>query len=209
MAKDPAFLLYSSDFLTGTMFFTDEEVGIYLRLLLVQHQQNGSIDEKIFNSKVPEDSIIRKKFKKDEEGFYNQRLLDEMIKREKKCSNLSENAKKRWSEAKQLKSKVNAIASQKNMQTEIENKNTNKDKYMTKDMFEMFWDKYPKKTDKKKAKEKFLKLDSELFNTIMYALDYQIQSTQWKEGYIPNPTTWINGERWEDKLENEKPIKEI
>ena len=80
----------------------------------------------------------------------------------------------------------------------------NKDKYMTKDMFEMFWDKYPKKTDKKKAKEKFLKLDSELFNTIMYALDYQIQSKQWKEGFIPNPTTWINGERWEDKLESNK-----
>lgn len=84
------------------------------------------------------------------------------------------------------------------------NEDINKDKYMTKDMFEMFWDKYPKKTDKKKAKEKFLKLDSELFNTIMYALDYQIQSKQWKEGFIPNPTTWINGERWEDKLESNK-----
>ena len=37
--KDPAFLFYSSDFLTGTMFFTDEQVGKYIRLLCAQHQK--------------------------------------------------------------------------------------------------------------------------------------------------------------------------
>ena len=50
MAKDPAFLFYTSDFLTGTMFMTNEQVGIYIRLLCSQHQHGGIIDKISFNS---------------------------------------------------------------------------------------------------------------------------------------------------------------
>ena len=39
MAKDPAFLFYSNDFLTGTYTMTDEQVGKYIRLLCLQHQK--------------------------------------------------------------------------------------------------------------------------------------------------------------------------
>ena len=45
MSKDPAFLFYSSDFLTGTMFLSDEQVGKFIRLLCVQHQK-GRLSEK-------------------------------------------------------------------------------------------------------------------------------------------------------------------
>ena len=37
--KDPAFLFYSSDFLSGTMLMTDEEIGQYIKLLCLQHQK--------------------------------------------------------------------------------------------------------------------------------------------------------------------------
>jgi hypothetical protein len=40
MGKDPAILFYTSDFLTGTMTFTDEQVGKYIRLLCLQHQKD-------------------------------------------------------------------------------------------------------------------------------------------------------------------------
>ena len=43
--KDPAFLFYSSDFLSGTMLMTDEEVGKDIRLLCLQHQK-GHLKEK-------------------------------------------------------------------------------------------------------------------------------------------------------------------
>ena len=36
--NSPAINFYSSDFLTGTTFFSNKEVGGYLRLLLYQHQ---------------------------------------------------------------------------------------------------------------------------------------------------------------------------
>ena len=37
--KDPAFLFYSSDFLSGTMLMNNEEIGIYIKLICLQHQQ--------------------------------------------------------------------------------------------------------------------------------------------------------------------------
>lgn len=39
MAKDPAFLFYSNDFLSGTFLLSDEQVGKYIRLLCIQHQK--------------------------------------------------------------------------------------------------------------------------------------------------------------------------
>ena len=37
--KDPAFLFYSSDFLSGTFTMTNEQIGKYIRLLCIQHQK--------------------------------------------------------------------------------------------------------------------------------------------------------------------------
>jgi len=96
MAKDPAFLFYTSDFLTGTMFMTNEQVGIYLRLLCSQHQHGGIIDKITFNSLVNNHDIIKVKFIECEAGFYNERLAAEMLKREKTSTNISKAAKETW-----------------------------------------------------------------------------------------------------------------
>ena len=40
--------------------------------------------------------------------------------------------------------------------------------------------------------------------TMIEAVEKQKDSKQWKEAngqYIPHPSTWLNGERWEDELE--------
>lgn len=118
MAKDPAFLFYSSDFLTGTIFMTDAQVGKYVRLLCALHQHGGIIDKATFDQIVGDDKLIRAKFQESDEGFFNERLLKEMGTRAKKSSNLSANAKQRWE---QLKSKSNAIALHRHMPTENEN----------------------------------------------------------------------------------------
>ena len=96
MAKDPAFLFYPSDFLTGTMFMNNEQVGIYIKLLCSQHQHGGIIDKISFNSLVGENSIVKSKFTESENGFYNERLTYEMEKRNKKSNNMSETAKEVW-----------------------------------------------------------------------------------------------------------------
>lgn len=45
--KDPAFLFYSQDFYTGTVFMTDEQVGKFIRLLCLQHQ-TGHLNEVVY-----------------------------------------------------------------------------------------------------------------------------------------------------------------
>ncbi|WP_303997939.1 helix-turn-helix domain-containing protein [Megamonas hypermegale] len=82
-------------------------------------------------------------------------------------------------------------------------KREQEEKYLQ--MFNEFWKLYPKKRDKANARKKWLKLkpNDELFKTIISALTKQIQSEQWQKDngqYIPYPTTWINGERWEDEI---------
>ena len=110
MAKDPAFLFYPSDFLTGTMFMTNEQIGVYIRLLCSQHQHGGIIDKDSFNALVGNNLLIKNKFIESETGFYNERLTIEMEKRNKKSNNMSETAKDVWrkrKEQKQYKSKKN------------------------------------------------------------------------------------------------------
>lgn len=119
MSKDPAFLFYPQDFITGTMFFTDEQIGIYIKLLCAQHQHGGLINKVTFNQIVKSHEIIKNKFVESEEGFYNERLMNEMIKRNNKSNNLSANALKRWNKQKECKS--NAIAFNLNMPIENEN----------------------------------------------------------------------------------------
>lgn len=92
--KDPAFNFYSDNFLSGTMFFTDEQAGKYIRLLCAQHQ-TGHLEEKhmIFICKTYDEDIW-KKFKKDEQGlFYNERLEIEINKRKAYSESRSNNKK--------------------------------------------------------------------------------------------------------------------
>lgn len=121
MAKDPAFLFYPSDFLTGTMFMNNEQIGIYIRLLCSQHQHGGIIDKISFNSLVGENQLLKSKFIESETGFYNERLTIEMDKRNKKSNNMSETAKEVWAER---KAKKNTIVLQKQSKSKTKvNKN--------------------------------------------------------------------------------------
>ena len=70
--------------------------------------------------------------------------------------------------------------------------------------FENFWEIYPKHQDKKKAKQKFLKLckDEKKYQEIMQGLRNVLPVWAKKDTkYIPMPTTWLNGERWNDEVD--------
>lgn len=71
------------------------------------------------------------------------------------------------------------------------------------ELFSKFWAAYPKKRNKARAKQAFFRIKNieKIFPVMMQALEKQKASADWqKEGgqYIPLPTTWLNGERWED-----------
>ena len=89
MAKDPAVLFYTGDFLTGTIDLTDQQCGKYIRLLCVQHQkETNEIPESYFNEKVQNDTQITNKFTKTETGYFNERMRLETNKRKKYFRNL-------------------------------------------------------------------------------------------------------------------------
>ena len=99
MSKDPAFLFYSSDFLTGTMFMTNEQVGLYIRLLCAQHQHGGRIDTNVLRTQcdsITNGSSVYSKFQHDDTGSYSIRLDEEMKKRKEKGIKARESVNKRW-----------------------------------------------------------------------------------------------------------------
>lgn len=68
------------------------------------------------------------------------------------------------------------------------------------ELFNRFWEAYPRKTAKQDAVKAFgkLKADEALLETMLAALEKQ--KAQWDDPkYIPHPATWLNGHRWEDE----------
>ncbi len=84
---------------------------------------------------------------------------------------------------------------------------------MTGDDFSLFWQAYPKKVGKANCLKWFRshKPSHEAVLVMVAAVNAQKQSRQWvKNGgqFIPNPQTWLNGERWNDVLPGaEAPAK--
>ncbi|ETF07982.1 helix-turn-helix domain-containing protein [Pseudomonas moraviensis] len=71
--------------------------------------------------------------------------------------------------------------------------------------FDQFWKLYPKKKSRKDAAKAWAKLkpNEELHQTLITALGSHCVSEDWTKDqgrYIPNASTWINGERWTDEL---------
>lgn len=107
--KDPAFLFYSSDFLSGTMLMTDEEIGQYIKLLCLQHQKGHLKEKDMLNICKTYNEDIFSKFKKDEEGnYYNERLEYEANKRKAYSESRRNNRKKKETYEKDMKNICNS-----------------------------------------------------------------------------------------------------
>lgn len=78
--------------------------------------------------------------------------------------------------------------------------------------FEEFWSLYPKKKQKKNSLKVFNRIDSKeydnLMNGLMAQVDYWRRKGQDKQ-YIPDPNVWLNGERWNDEIEDGKMQKKV
>lgn len=75
----------------------------------------------------------------------------------------------------------------------------------TEELFNEFWEKYPKKVGKIKAIKKYQtkKHDEIMKGLEAYLVYWKKQKTELQ--YIPNPETWLNQERWKDELIEIRP----
>ena len=118
MSKDPAFLFYSSDFLTGTLLMSMEQKGKFITLLCIQHQKGHLSEKDMLHICGSYDEDVFTKFQKDEQGkFYNIRLEEEVDKRKAYSESRRNNRKK--------KEDVNNISS--SYVEHMENENENED----------------------------------------------------------------------------------
>lgn len=118
MAKDPAFLFYPGDFNTGTQFFSDEQVGKYIRLLMAQHQHGHLSEDQVIFICKSYDNHIFSKLKKDSDGlWYNERLEIEIEKRKNYVLSRGKNKEGK------TKSKIISISYENHMENRNENRN--------------------------------------------------------------------------------------
>lgn len=97
MAKDPAVLFYTSDFLSGVSFLTMEQRGQYITLLCEQHQIGHIPAYHVLAVCGSFTTPVLSKFKIDEHGqYYNERMETEGDKRKKFCESRRESIKKRY-----------------------------------------------------------------------------------------------------------------
>lgn len=126
MAKDPAFLFYSGDFQTGTQFLTDEQVGMYLRLLMAQHQHGHLTEKQVKMICKSNDIEVMSKFLIDEDNkYYNERLKTEIIKRKLYTQSRSNNKKGKLKNMDLSQSENNKT--QESYDNHMDNKNRDKD----------------------------------------------------------------------------------
>jgi len=210
MAKDPAFLFYSSDFLTGVMVMSFEDRGKYITLLALMHQQ-GRMDEETIRLLVGSCSVkLISKFKKDENGFfYNERLELETEKRNKFTQSRKDNGFKGGRPTKKNKPKPNLPKTDRlhvgypkdNLMEDRdinENiiKKENKIEFEAWPTFEDFWNEYDKKVGKvDKIKSKWLTLSQSIKENIMQHVP-NYKASQPDKKYRKNPETYLNNESW-------------
>lgn len=74
--------------------------------------------------------------------------------------------------------------------------------------FSEFWNAYPVKRDKQRAEKAFSRLTVTEAKKAIADIPVRLSGDrQWIEGYIPHPSTYLNGKRWEDDITG--PVKAV
>ena len=189
--KDPAFLLYTSDFLTGTVFLTMQERGQYITILCLLHQHGGCLTlEKIEMVVGKVSSAILEKLVLTKHGYHHKRLTDEIQKRVKYSQSRKVNGLKGGRPTKAYGYGCANLG-----------ENENRDIIEDVDVFNILWLKYPRRLGKSDALRHFkatVKTDKDL-EDINKALDNyikHIKSEKTEEKFIKHGSTWFN--KWRD-----------
>jgi len=92
--KDPAVLLYTQDFIVGTLTMTNEQRGKYIMLLCLQHQKGKLTENDLKQYLTDEDIVVAEKFELNSDGFYyNERMQMEIENRKIRTDASRENGR--------------------------------------------------------------------------------------------------------------------
>lgn len=129
MAKDPAFLFYPGDWISGTMHLTFEEKGAYIELLMLQFNRSHMdihMVKHMLSHKYDEIwPKIQDKFENSDGKIWNERLRIEIEKRKSYSESRRNNLKSTKKQDTHMSKHMGAHMSK---HMENENENENKDK---------------------------------------------------------------------------------
>lgn len=109
-----------------------------------------------------------------------------------------------------LSDKNNAPSTKVQCPSSITSTITNKT-YVQNVRFAEWWNAYAKKVNRKGAERiwKRRKLDGMADKLIEDTKNRHAHCAKWSAGYQPNPTTYLNQDRWEDEIETKRPEKRV
>lgn len=203
MSKDPAFLFYSSDFLTGTMFMDNEQVGKFIRLMCAQHQKGRLSEKDMLKICGTHDADIFEKFERDEAGnYFNTRLEQEVDKRKAYSESRRNNRKKKEDML------ITSSSYVQHMENENENENIIEDKVIDKQT-----EGKPKRFVKPTIEQLELYMEERGMNNVANRFYDHYESNGWKVGKNPmkdwkaSVRTWETNHKKEHTTQTPKPIK--
>ena len=219
MAKIDAWMpVYIGDLLKDTQDLSAAEFGAYHYLMYHYWCKKGDVDNNMAtlrrvckcSPKVLE--RILQFFEQKNDKIYHKRLSEELQKAERQYNQKSEagraSAAKRASTAveKPLPSRCHPSQSPSQSQS-VEIYNIDQ----TEVQFNQFWEIYPRKVAKKKARKDFEKAVKRVGLEVLLEgvrnYIFYIEHENKEAEYIKHPSTWLNGEHWEDDHKIEKKSK--
>jgi uncharacterized protein YdaU (DUF1376 family) len=222
----PYFPFYVSDFDGDTRHMSVESIGIYIRLLIYQWTNGkvpGSEPMLVRIAGCSHDQFIEswenevgQCFEKFDDGpvtsYRNKRLQIERDKvlaateQRRQAGKKSGESRRKSSKKQQHRTGVPfPFERESNETATIQSHNHNHSKVKPTSRFEEFWQAYPKKAGKKpcSAKWKARRLDRLADQIIKNVRDRIEGDSQWLRGFVPNPLTFINQDRWDDPIQKE------
>jgi uncharacterized protein YdaU (DUF1376 family) len=229
MAALPYMQFYVADYLADTTHLTAEEHGAYM-LLLFSYWQTGKplrIDRLATVARIPNErwssvaETLSEFFHITETHWVQFRVeadLDAVNSKVVTASNAGKASAKAKALKKQQELNDRSTTVEDPLQRNANHIDTDTDKNRKEhqlppegeDLFLKFWKLYPNKVGKAAAEKawKKLKITDDLFALIAMGLTKQVVSTAWTKDngqFIPHPSTWINGKRWEDEVPEPAP----
>lgn len=228
MSAPPFMPLYVGDYLADTTHLTCTEHGAYILLLMAMWRGGGSLPDD--PSKLARfarcttgqwarmSATILDFFEQEDGRIVQRRLAREMTKHSvavERQRQLSSNGGK----AKALKTNkpdlphgtFSECQPEPEPEPELEKKVVSKPKGFS-PQFAQFWSAYPNKVGKVKAEAAYTKALARASGPdppgeLLSGLERAKVSDQWRRGYIPHPSTWLNEGRWEDEPSTVIPMR--
>ena len=209
MAKLPKMNLFVDAFNSDTVYLTEEELGLYMRMIFYAWTHDAYLpkDKEIIYClpKKPNDALVDKILKlfwtEDDKGFYQKRMLKEYQYAMEVSNKASESAKKRYANAEPTHSEgTTTITNTKTI--------TNKNIYI--DQFNKFWELVNNKVSKGQASKNYQKLDKEWAlqpKELAEAYNDYYNSIPEKK-YAKQPAFWLSAEKYLDEKPKEYSKKE-